>query len=274
VVPWLPDRSVYSTRSAIAAYDIAIFAALGWERRAVAEALSDVMPSGPGRWDARLGDGRRCLLTETGMGAGRAGRAAAAAPVAGCFMTAGCAGGLVPWLRAGDLVAADSVVPFDAPGRPGAALPAAADGLAVWAAARGFRLQIGPLAVTQDISWAAPAKTAAAAVGALAADMESAAVAAAARARGIPFVGLRVVLDEFDDDLAFIIDFTDAATGEPRVGRALATLAPRPWLWRRVIRLARQRRTAERRLGAFLAALLGPERPALGIEARAAAALS
>jgi adenosylhomocysteine nucleosidase len=274
VVPWLPDRSVYSSRSGIATYDIAIFAALGWERRAVAGALADVTPAGPGCWEARLGDGRRCLLTETGMGAARAGSAAAAVPAASCFMTAGCAGGLVPWLRAGDVVAADSVVPFDAAGRPGGVLPAEAEGLAAWAAVRGFRVQVGPLAVTQDISWTLAAKTAAAATGALAVDMESAAVAAAARARSIPFVGLRVVLDELDDDLGFIADVVDAATGEPRVGRALAMVAPRPWLWRRVIRLARRRRMAERRLGAFLAALLGPERPAHGIEAPAATALS
>lgn len=274
MVPWLPDRSVYSTRSGIITYDIAIFAALGWERRAVAGALADVTPSGPGRWDARLGDGRRCLLTETGMGAERADRAASGAPAAGCFMTAGCAGGLVPWLHAGDLVAAAGVVPFDAPGSPGAAVPAESEGLAAWAAQRGFRLHVGPLAVTQDISWTPSAKAAAAASGVLVADMESAAVAAAARARGIPFVGVRVVLDEFADDLGFVTDFMDPATGEPRVGRALATLALRPRLWRRIVRLARQRRTAERRLGAFLAALLGPERPALGIEARAAAALS
>ena len=41
---WLPDRSVYSTRSGIVTYEIAIFAALGWERRAVAGALADVAP--------------------------------------------------------------------------------------------------------------------------------------------------------------------------------------------------------------------------------------
>ena len=274
MVPWLPDRSVYSSRSGIATYDIAIFAALGWERRAVAGALADVARSGPNCWDARLGDGRRCRLIETGMGAERAENAAAAAPVAGCFMTAGCAGGLVPWLHAGDLVAADNVVPFDAAGSPGGALPAEADGLGAWAASRGFRVHVGPLAVTQEYVWTPPAKAAATAIGALAVDMESAAVAAAARARGIPFVGLRVVLDELGEDLAFLTHFVDPATGEARVGRALATLAPRPWLWRRTVRLARQRRTAERRLGAFLAAFLGPERPALGVPARAAAALS
>jgi len=274
VLPWLPDRSVYSSRSGIETYDIAIFAALRWERQAVLGALADVGICGPGRWGGRLGDGRACLVIETGIGAERASRVAATAPVAGCFMTSGCAGALVPWLHAGDLVAADRVIPFDAAGRPGGALPAEADGLGAWAAARGFRLHLGPLAVSQEIVWTPSAKAAAAAIGALAVDMESAAVAAAARARGISFVGLRVVLDELGEDLRFVTDFVDPATGEARVGRALATLAPRPWLWRRTVRLARQRRTAERRLGAFLAAFLGSERPALGLDAPAAAALS
>src|SRR5439155_22031526 len=83
----------------------------------------------------------------------------------------------------------------------------------------------------------------------------------------------RVVLDERGEDLGFVTDFVAPATGEARVGRAVATLAPRPWLWPRTVRLARQRRTAERRLGAFLAAFLGPDRPALGLDAPAAAAL-
>src|SRR5207244_731802 len=83
-----------------------------------------------------------CLVIETGIGAERASRVAATAPVAGCFMTSGCAGALVPWLHAGDLVAADRVIPFDAAGRPGGALPAEADGLGAWAAARGFRLHL------------------------------------------------------------------------------------------------------------------------------------
>jgi len=271
VLRWLPDRSVYSTRSGIVTYDIAIFAALGWERRAVAGALVDVAPLGPGSWEARLGDQGPCVLIETGIGAERAGRAAASAPAAGCFMTAGCAGALAPWLKAGDLVAADRVVAFDADGRPGSALPAESDGLAAWAADHGARLQVGPLAVSQEIVWSPAAKAAAGALGTVAVDMESAAVAAVAAARGVPFIGLRVVLDEAEQDLGFTTEFVDPATGEPHLGRAVATLAPRPWLWRRTLRLARQRRIAERRLAAFLASLLGPHRPPLGRPAHAAA---
>ena len=101
--------------------------------------------------------------------------------------------------------------------------------------------------------------------------MESAAVAAVAAARGVPFIGLRVVLDEAAQDLGFTTEFVDPATGEPHLGRAVATLAPRPWLWRRTLRLARQQRIAERRLAAFLASLLGPHRPPLGRPAHAAA---
>jgi adenosylhomocysteine nucleosidase len=271
VLRWLPDRSVYSTRSGIVTFDIAIFAALGWERGAVAGALADVAPLGHGTWQARLGDGGPCVLIETGIGAERAGRAAASAPAAGCFMTAGCAGALAPWLKAGDLVVADRVVPFDAEGRPGSALPAEADRLAAWAADHGARLHVAPLAVSQEIVWSPAAKAAAAALGTIAVDMESAAVAAVAAARGVPFIGLRVVLDEAAQDLGFTTAFVDPATGEPHLGRAVATLAPRPWLWRRTLRLARQRRIAERRLAAFLGSLLGPHRPPLGRPAHTAA---
>jgi hypothetical protein len=88
--------------------------------------------------------------------------------------------------------------------------------------------------------------------GALAVEMENSAIAAAARARGIRFFGLRVVLDRADDHLPPALDMIDEATGEVRVGRALAAIAPRPWLWPLVARLAGQQRAAVRSLGAVI----------------------
>src|SRR5439155_127960 len=60
-------------------FDVAIFTALGWERRAVTEALRAVEPAGPPRtWRGRLADGASCLVVQTGIGPARAAAAARA----------------------------------------------------------------------------------------------------------------------------------------------------------------------------------------------------
>src|SRR5204862_6406557 len=118
-------------------FAIASLTALGWERRAVSEALRAVEPAGPPRtWRGRLADGASCLVVQTGIGPARAAAAAAAAPPAGAFLACGCAGALVDWPVAGDLVAAGSVT---APGAGGGAderLPGGGAGLAAWAPGR------------------------------------------------------------------------------------------------------------------------------------------
>src|SRR2546429_279660 len=121
--------------------------------------------------------------------------AAGAAPRAGAFLACGCAGALVDWLVAGDLVAAESVVALGADGRPDERLPGVGAGLAAWAAGRGFRVHAGALVASPVVLDTAAAKAALGATGALAVDMESGALAAAARARGVPFAALRAVLD-------------------------------------------------------------------------------
>jgi len=239
-------------------YEIAVFAALDWERQAVTAALADVEPAGVDRaWRGGLADGAPCLVVQTGIGPDRAREAAAAAPPARLFVSCGCAGALVDWLRAGDLVAADGVIPLDAMGRPDPRLPAAGRPVAAWAAGRGFRVHVGSIASSGALLSGGASKAVGAATGALAVEMESGAIAAEAAARGVPFVGLRVILDEAGQRIPVGLDVVDETTGELRAARALAGLAPRPWLWAATIRLARQRRRAERRLVAFLAALLG-----------------
>jgi len=237
-------------------FDVAIFAALGWERRAVTGALRAVEPGGSSRtWSGRLADGASCLVVQTGIGPRRASLAAAAVPPAGAFLACGCAGALVDWLAAGDLVAADSVIALDAQGRPGERLPSVGAGLAAWAAGRGFRVHAGTLVASPAVLGTAAAKRALHATGALAVEMESGALAAAAQARGIPFAALRVVLDGAGEALPAGLDAIDEATGEVRAGRALAAIARRPRLWPGAGRLARRQRLAARRLGAIMAAL-------------------
>jgi adenosylhomocysteine nucleosidase len=236
-------------------FDVAIFTALGWERRTVTDALRAVEPAGPARsWRGQLADGASCLVLQTGMGPGRAAAAAATAPPAGLFLCCGCAGGLVDWLDAGDLLVADGLIRVDATGRPAERLPAASRGMTTWAERRGLRVHAGALA-SSPIVLDSAAKVAAATTGALAVEMESSAIAAAARTRGIPFFGLRVVLDRAADHLPPALDVIDEATGEVRAGRALAAIAPRPWIWPLVARLARQQRLAVRALDGIIGAL-------------------
>src|SRR5881397_154728 len=221
-------------------FDVAIFTALGWERRAVTEALRAVEPAGrPRTWRGRLADGASCLVVQTGIGPARA---AAAAPPAGAFLACGCAGALVDWLVAGDLVAAESVVALGADGRPDERLPGVGAGLAAWAAGRGFRVHAGALVASPVVLGTAAAKAALGATGALAVEMESGALAAAARARGVPFAALRAVLDAAGEALPASADVIDEATGEVRAVRALAAIALRPRLWPAAGRLARQQR--------------------------------
>jgi adenosylhomocysteine nucleosidase len=69
-------------------------------------------------------------------------------------------------------------------------------------------------------------------------DMEAAAVARGAQAHDITFVGLKAISDEADFEMPPIDRFI-AGDGTFRTGAFTAFVALRPWLWRRVIQLAR-----------------------------------
>jgi adenosylhomocysteine nucleosidase len=69
-------------------------------------------------------------------------------------------------------------------------------------------------------------------------DMEAAAVARGAQAHDITFVGLKAISDEADSEMPPIDRFI-AGDGTFRTGAFTAFVALRPWLWRRVIQLAR-----------------------------------
>jgi len=243
-------------------YDLAVFAALDFERRAVIDGLRSVAPAGrPRTWRGYTADGASCLVVQTGIGPIRARSAAEAAPPAGAYLMCGCAGALAPSLAPGDLVVADRVDPLDGEGSPLVGLPAETEPLVAWASARGFSLHVGPVASSSSVLTSASAKTSAARAGALVVEMESSAVAAVAHARRIPFIGIRVVLDVAGQSVPAALlragGIVDEASGRLRPARAVARLAPRPWLWRHCARLARQQRLADRKLRALLAALFG-----------------
>jgi adenosylhomocysteine nucleosidase len=235
--------------------DAAVFTALDWERHAVTAALRDVAPAArPRSWQGRTAGGTTWLVVQTGVGPARAASAAASAPPARLFVSAGAGGALADGLAAGDLVAADAIVVLDAAGRETRRIAAAGSVLGAWAAGRGLRIHVGPVASSPAVLATAAAKRAAATTGAVAVEMESAAITAAAASRRVPHADVRAIVDLAGDSLPFPPDVIDADTGALHLPRALRAAAP-PWRWRAAIRLARQRRAADDALRAFFATL-------------------
>jgi nucleoside phosphorylase len=227
------------------------FAALGWEARAVLAGLSDVQPADePRRWHGRLRDGRSCLVVQSGMGTERAIAAARGAPAADLFLSIGCGGGLLPWLRTGDVVVATEVVRLDRSCRPAESLAAAAPPVELGAQAGVVASSPVPLVTTAE-------KTAAAGCGALLVDMESWALAVEAGRRNVPIAVVRVVLDVAGDELGALAGAIDATTGDIDPWRAARVLLPRPWTWPSALRLARQQGEAAERLTEAVSLLFG-----------------
>jgi nucleoside phosphorylase len=233
--------------------DIAIFTALGWERRAVTAALGAVEPVATRRW-TRASGGVRYLVVQTGVGQERARVAAQDVPSVALFLCCGCAGALVDWLRPGDIVLASEIFPVDRECRAADPLPADAT-LARWAGRQGVRIHVAPMLSSETVLLSPGAKTHDERAGALVVEMEGAALAQEARTRGIPFIDLRVVLDVQGQKIP-ALDALDEASGEIRPGRAATALLPRPWVWPAVARIARQTRVAERALRTVAGALL------------------
>jgi len=87
--------------------------------------------------------------------------------------------------------------------------------------------------------------------GAQAVDMEAAAVARAAEARGAEFAVVKVISDEFDFDFPSTERFVDS-NGQFLEGRFAWFAAVRPWQWPRVARLARNSHRASHALCGWL----------------------
>jgi adenosylhomocysteine nucleosidase len=83
--------------------------------------------------------------------------------------------------------------------------------------------------------------------GAQAVDMEASAVARAAEARGTEFAAIKAISDEFEFELPNTERFVDTH-GRFLEARFALFAAMRPWLWGRLIELARNSRRATRAL--------------------------
>jgi hopanoid-associated phosphorylase len=171
------------------------------------------------------------------------------------LLSFGTAGALAPELAPGNVIVATEVI--TASGGSLAAERAWCDALAAAGSARRLPLQLGALrAVDQPVA-SAEAKTALyRSCGALAVDMESGAVARAARDAGLPFAVLRVVIDTAGRDLP------PAAMAAMAPGGGIDARGLARELWRRphqiggLLGLARDAAVARRALGRA-AALLG-----------------
>ena len=97
------------------------------------------------------------------------------------------------------------------------------------------------------------------AYGASAVDMEAAAVAQGAQARGVEFAALKAISDSADFNLPALDRFV-ASAGSFQTVRFAYHIALRPWLWRTTIALARNSSKASQALCGALASYLGREK--------------
>ena len=167
-----------------------------------------------------------------GIGAEAARRAAEAvivlyAPKVVCSV--GFAGALDPGLRVADIIQPGRVVN-------------AGDGSSVK-----LNRGEGVLVSFGAVASAAQKAKLRASFGAKAVDMEAASVARAAEARGVGLAVVKVISDEFDFSFPAMERFVDPS-GRFLEGRFAWFVAVRPWLWSRVLQLARNSGRASRAL--------------------------
>ena len=133
-------------------------------------------------------------------------------------------------------------------------------------AADGVRTEAGSGRGTL-VSYAAPAgreqkQRLGTAYGAVAVDMEAAAVALGAQVRGVEFAALKVISDAADFSMSATERFI-ASDGQFHSVKFALHVAVRPWLWRSTITLARNSARASRALSAAIEGYLKRETFAL-----------
>ena len=205
--------------------------------------------------------GQKVALVVSGVGEERAAHATRLAVkryAPGAVISIGYAGGLVPEASAGALIVPDSVA-HDAATAPSTeeSPDARLLGLARSAAARlgvaalGGRLLTVPAVVsTKEAKKAVQGRT-----GAVAVDMESAAVGAVCRELGIPVLYLRCVTDGSEDDIPINQEISAAFRGKIRVGAILWWFLKHPSVALAIFRLYRRAHRASALLGCVILAL-------------------
>jgi adenosylhomocysteine nucleosidase len=190
---------------------ILIFYAFAREVSPLKRRLTDRRPIGHGKLRGLRGRlaGRELAMVATGIGHVRALEAARAAldhfPDAALVLATGVAGALSEDLQPGDLVLVERIVADDlgeAMPREIAIASAHLDSIAAALQGKGLRHARGAMLTARRVLPGAREKIAARdATGAIAVDMETAAIAAEAARRGISFAGLRAILDAVGDEI-------------------------------------------------------------------------
>ena len=158
------------------------------------------------------------------------------------LISAGVAGALVPELHVGDTVFPAVVID-------------AGDGSRHETVIRDAALSKTPLARTilvssPNIAGTAQKKQLAKSYGAHVVDMEGASIARAAQIHKLPFLALKAISDDVDFDIAEMNRFVRNGRFETKLFGLY--LLPRPWLWLKMIRLARNTQLASHNLCAWL----------------------
>lgn len=190
-------------------------------------------------------EGDQVVLIFGGIGAAAARRASEAVFVEYApelLISAGVAGALVSDLHVGDMIFPSVVIDIQDGSRHATAISDSPVG----------NTAIGrtTLATSPEIANVSQKSQLAKSYGAHAVDMEAAGVARAAQFHGIPFLAVKAISDEMDFELPEMSRFVRG--GKFDTARFLLYIAPRPWLWLRVIRLARNTRFASENLCAWL----------------------
>ena len=237
---------------------IAIFAALHWECRPVLRQMRQVRRERAGNFTLWRGSTARCevMLVKTGMGVVQAEAAARTVRDKGefaLFMSTGCAGGLVAELVPGDVALATAIVgdahgQFETHhGRRSSARRAAERAA--------LRVTSGlVLCSPRALATAEHKRNAATQYGAVAVEMEGAAIAAEAAARGIPFVSVRAVLDAAGTELRYAGRFVDAQRGAVKPLALAGYLATHPAALTDLLAMQRMVHAAQVSLERFFAA--------------------
>jgi nucleoside phosphorylase len=126
-------------------------------------------------------------------------------PGAELVIGTGVVGALASGLKPGDLILADRIITSRTEGdveQAAAFGEAHLDTIRRTLSAAGVGHSTGTILTTSRVLTVAEKHSANKITGAIAVDMESAAIAVEASARGLPFVVLRAVLDEVDDEVA------------------------------------------------------------------------
>jgi len=198
-------------------------------------------------------EGRRCQFFESGQAvlvvggigaeaARRATEAAIALYSPQFVMSVGFAGALEPGLKVGEIFSPSRVID-------------ASDGSNVETGTGR-----GVLVSAATIAGAEQKRKLAESYAAQAVDMEAAAVARGAQARGARFMAVKAISDESDFTMPGMDHFVGRA-GEFQTERFAIFAVLRPWLWLRVIRLSRNSAKASRALCAELDRYLeGPKK--------------